>query len=302
MTERISPFGRHSTADEVAAGVDLSGKTAVVTGANTGIGFETARVLASRGTRTILACRNPCKGNDAVARIVKRHPESQVELGVLDLASLDSVRVFAADFPTEKLDILVCNAGVFGGGYQETEEGFERTVGVCHIAHFLLVMLLLGRLEAAGAARVVMVSSQSHHHPPTLDFKRLPLSRRSYSDVVAYGQAKLCNILFSKELHRRCAGRGITACSLHPGTLVPTDIGRHSVLATIVIRLARPFTKNIAQGAATSVFCATYPGLERYGGHYFRDCQLWESSRESNRPAVARRLWQLTEKWTGLAA
>jgi WW domain-containing oxidoreductase len=194
----------------------------------------------------------------------------------------------------------VCNAGLYGGGYHETEDGYERTVGVCHIGHFLLTMLLLGRLEAAGAARVVVVSSESHRYPRRLDFDRLPLSRKTYSDVRAYGQAKLCNILFAKEFQRRYAERGTTAYSLHPGTLVPTGIGRNSMLATAVIRLARPFAKDLAQGAATSVFCAAHPGLERYGGAYFVDCRVAQSSSESNDPEVARRLWQQSEKWTGL--
>lgn len=295
-------FGRRTTADEVAASVDLSGRTALVTGANTGIGFETSRVLAARGATTILACRDPDRGADAAGRIGALHRGARVEAARLDLASLACIRRFADGFHLGKLDILVCNAGLFGGGYHETEDGFERTVGVCHIGHFLLVMLLLGRLEAAGAARVVVVSSQSHRYPRTLDFERLPLSRRNYSDVAAYGQAKLCNVLFARELQRRYAGRGISAFSLHPGTLVPTQIGRNSALARIMIGLARPFTKDVARGAATTVLCAVFPGLERYGGRYFVDCRPAESSPESGDPEVARRLWRLSEEWTGLAA
>ncbi len=295
------PFGRRSTADDVADACDLSGRRALVTGANTGIGFETARALAANGARTVLACRNPDTGSDAVARIRARHPQAEVELAILDLASMSGIRRFAAGLSAGRLDILVCNAGLYGGGYHETEDGFERTVGVCHIGHFLLTMLLLRRLEAAGAARLVVVSSESHRYPRRLDFERLPLPRKAHSDVRAYGQAKLCNVLFAKEFQRRYADRGMTAYSLHPGTLVPTGLGRNSVLASVVIRLTRPFTKSLAQGAATSVFCAGYPGLDRFGGEYFVDCRVVQSSRESNDPEVARRLWQLSEKWTGLA-
>jgi WW domain-containing oxidoreductase len=294
------PFGRRTTAEEVLRRLDLTGKVAAVTGANTGIGFETALGLASRGARTILACRDPQKALDAVARIRGRHPGAPAEAAALDLASLDSVRRFAAAFPAEKLDILVCNAGLYGGGYAQTAEGFERTVGVCHIGHFLLVMLLLPRLEAAGSARVVVVSSESHGYPRMLDFDRLPLRRENYSDLVAYGQAKLCNVLFARELDRRCAARGIRAFALHPGTLVPTQIGRSSLLGRIVIGLARPFTKNIAQGAATSVFCAAYPGLERFGGMYFVDCRPRPGSPQSQDPEAAARLWRLSVLWTGL--
>jgi WW domain-containing oxidoreductase len=298
MMPSPSTFGRHTTADRVLEGIDLADKVAIVTGANAGIGFETARALAAHRAQVIIACRDQARGDDAVARIRRGDPQALVEARLLDLASLDSVRRFASSLPATKIEMLICNAGVFGGGYHETAEGFERTVGVCHIGHFLLVHLLLDRLAAAGG-RVVVVSSVSHRSPPQLDFSRLPLSRENYSDLAAYGQAKLCNVLFAKELERRYASRGIHAYSLHPGSLIATSIGRHSLLATLLIQLVRPFTKSLAQGAATSVYCAAHPAVSGLGGEYFVDCAVARSSRESRDPEVARRLWELSETWVG---
>ena len=296
-----SPFGPRTTADEVLEGIDLSGKVAVVTGANVGIGFETARSLAAHEAQVVLGCRDGARGIAAAKRIRKRHPNAQVEPRSLDLASLESVRRFAEKLPDPALDMLICNAGVYGGGYRETAEGFEWTVGVCHIGHFLLSLLLLDRLEAGEGGRVVMVSSSSHKSPRTLDFSRLPLKKDDYSDMTAYGQAKLCNALFAKELERRYGERGVTAYSLHPGNLVPTTIGRNSLLLRLLIRLVRPFAKSLSQGAATSVLCAAHPSLDDLGGEYFSNCRLDRASPEAEDPEVARRLWELTETWTGSA-
>lgn len=290
-------FGKKSTADDVLVGVHLEGRTAIVTGANTGIGYETARSLAAAGARVIFACRDEVRGRKAIERCQRLHPNADVALGQLDLGSLASVRSFVAGLGLERLDMLVCNAGLYGGGYQETTDGFERCVGVCHVGHFLLFSLLLPALERSGDGRVVMVSSESHRTPRKLSFERLPLTRETHSDLVAYGQAKLCNVLMANEIERRFSERGVHGYALHPGTLVTTEIGRNSILARIAVALSRPFTKNVAQGAATSVMCAARPELSEHGGRYFVDCQPGLSSREANEPEVAARLWELSEGW-----
>ena len=292
-----SPFGPKTTADEVLEGVDVSGRTVLVTGANVGIGFETARALAAHGAHVTLACRDATKGEAAAGRIRAKHPSAEVEVRTLDLASLGSVRQFAEALPDAPLDVLVANAGVFGGGYRETADGFEWTVGVCHVGHFLLVELLLDRLEAGGGGRVVMVSSEGHKSPRTLDFDNFPQTREGFAPMAAYGQAKLCNILHAKELQRRYGDRGITAFSLHPGTLVPTAIGRNSLVARILIQAIRPFTKSLAQGAATSVLCAVHPAVADLGGEYFSDCRIARPSREAESEATAERLWEISEEW-----
>src|SRR5262245_8156470 len=158
-------FGAKTTADEVLAGHDLTGRTVIVTGANTGIGYETARSLAKAGARTILACRSAQAGNDAVKRVKAAHANSGAEARVLDLASFASIGRFAAELDAPGVDALVCNAGLSVTSWQGTEDGFERTVGVCHVGHFLLTRLLMSRLLAAGQPRVVMVASESHRMP-----------------------------------------------------------------------------------------------------------------------------------------
>ena len=294
-------FGKRTRADEIVRGMDLSGRLVVVTGANAGIGFETARSLASAGAHVVLGCRRRDAADEAASRIRARHPDARVEASGLDLASYDSVRAFAERLEADNVDVLVCNAGVVNMRYRETESGFEHTVGVCHLGHFLLTHELLPRLLAGGSGRVVVVSSESHRSPATLDFDRLPLSRERYHGLVAYGQAKLCNVLFANELQRRCHDRGLTACSLHPGTLVTTRIGRDAWWVRLVMLLVSPFTKNAAQGAATSVYCATHPDGEEIGGRYFDHCRPKRGSRESNDAAVAARLWTLSEGWVGIA-
>ena len=169
-----------------------------------------------------------------------------------------SIRRFADTLKADKIDALICNAGLALMSYAETDEGFERTVGVCHIGHFLLARLLMPRLLASGAPRVVMVSSTSHGTPAKLDFTNLPMTREKFKGMGAYGQAKLCNVLMAKSLQRRYGDRGMTACALHPGTLITTDIGRNSAIVGLLMKLVSPFTKNPAQGAATSVWGAVY--------------------------------------------
>jgi WW domain-containing oxidoreductase len=291
------PTGRGPTAMDIARGRDLSGRTMIVTGSNTGIGFETARALAATGARVILACRRDETGQAAAQRIQQGHPGADVAYRKLDLASLASVRAFVGALDERSIDVVVCNAGVYVPRYEETEDGFEKTVGVCHVGHFALVTGLIDRLRAAGASRVVMVSSESHRSPRTLDFDRFPLRPERYRPLVAYGQAKLCNVLFANELTRRHAADGIVASSLHPGTLMATDITRSSVAATLLMTLARPFSKSLAQGAATSVYCAIAPELEGIGGRYYRDCAEGRMSAGARDAQAAARLWQLTEGW-----
>ena len=289
-------FDGRSTADDVLAGIDLWGRVAVVTGANAGIGFEAARALAGRGAEVHLACRDRVKGERARDRILERHPGARVQLGQLDLASLASVRDYARGFGPPRVDILLCNAGLITWGYKETRDGVERVVGVSHIGHVELFSGLRERLARAGRSRLVMVSSQSHRSPRTLDFSRFPFPRQKYRSLLAYGQAKLCNALFAAEVQRRYSDLGITAASLHPGSMIPTEISRGSRLTRIVFALVTPFTKSVAQGAATSVYCATAPEVEENAGGYFADCAPKKPSREAQDPAVARRLWDVTRE------
>jgi WW domain-containing oxidoreductase len=208
---------------------------------------------------------------------------------------------FAQSIDVPHIDALVCNAGLSRLDFAATEDGFEQTVGVCHIGHFLLARLLMPRLLAAPAPRVVMVSSTSHTMPPTLDFENFPMRPGKYKGMTAYGQAKLANVLMTKSLHRRYGDRGLVACALHPGTLITTDIGRHSAVVGLLMKLVSPFTKTPEQGAATTVWAVVHEPAAELAGQYLKECRVDRSSEQSNDPAVAERVWVLSEGWVGQA-
>ena len=205
----------------------LDGKTVVITGGNTGIGLETAVDLAKRNARVILGCRSVERGERAAVEVRKRSGNDNVVFVQLDLASLDSVRKFAAKILEEepRVDILINNAGIMGLPERTlTQDGFEMQFGVNHLGHFLLTNLLLDRMKEAPSARIVNVSSKAHYWG-TIDFDNLD-SERSYSPWRAYGTSKLANILFTRSLAKRLQGTNVTTNSLHPGTVF-TELGRH---------------------------------------------------------------------------
>lgn len=294
-------YDRSTTADEVLQGRDLNGKVALVTGANSGIGYETARALAAAGAHVILACRNAELGQQAVAAITRAHAQAKVELVSLDLASPSSVRGCASSIDERddisQLDILICNAGSMSMKYVMTDEGIERTVAVCHLGHFLLTQGLMGKLLKAAAPRVVMVSSESHRFPRTLDFDNLLQAKRKNTITAfnAYGQAKLCNALMALELQQRYGDQGLIACAVHPGNLVTTRFGQGSWFTKLAFALASPLTKTPAQGAATSVMCATHPSAKAIAGQYFSHCRPARPTPEARNLDVAKRLWEFSE-------
>ncbi|MFT4927959.1 MAG: NAD(P)-dependent dehydrogenase (short-subunit alcohol dehydrogenase family) [Phenylobacterium sp.] len=306
MNDKQWDFNRQTTADQVVAGLDLKGKVVLITGANKGLGYETARALASAGAKVLLSCRNLEAGAQAVAKIKLNHSHAQVERVLLDLASLSSVRTLCQalserpDIP--QLDVLICNAGSMLSKNGETEEGFEQTIGVCHIGHFYLTKLLMPLLQAAPAPRVVMVSSNGHKTPKTLDFSTLGLPQKNseYTSMEAYGQAKLCNILMAKELQHRYGNSGLTACAMDPGMVV-TDMATKSNSAMIrfIFKWLGFLIKGPDQGAATIVLCAIASNAEKIAAGYFINCQPKACSAEASNPAVAKQLWALSEQWIG---
>lgn len=215
----------------------LSGKTAIVTGANTGIGLETAVDLARRGAKVILACRSVERGERAAAEVRRRSGNHTAVFTHLDLSSLGSVRDFAKEvLRTEsRIDILVNNAGVCCAAYRKTQDGFEEHLGINHLGHFLLTNLLLPRmtLSSGQPARVVNVTSSLYKRSPTFDFAllRSTAEPRGYSPWAAYSQSKLANILFTRELGRRleAEGSGVCAYAVHPGVIFTTELGREHV-------------------------------------------------------------------------
>jgi len=248
--------------------VDMRGKICVVTGANSGIGKSTARVLAEKGATVVMACRNMEKGEKARQELSERVGEELV-LMELDLASLASIRAFAERFGGryERLDVLVNNAGIYLPSRQETEEGYESTFGINHLGTFALTMGLLDKLKAAPTSRVVTVASAAHR-VGHIDFKDLH-SERHYRPFKVYGTAKLANILFGYELARRLEGTTVTSNSLHPG-VVATNFAQSAPSAFgAFVKLGGPFLIGPDRGAKTSIYLASSPQVEGRSGHYY---------------------------------
>jgi NAD(P)-dependent dehydrogenase (short-subunit alcohol dehydrogenase family) len=300
-------FGFASTTDEVTADRDLTGTVALVTGASSGLGQETARALAAAGARVILAGRNDEK-LAAVAKVIsERSPAATVEICHLDLTSLAQVRQFAGDFlaANDRLDLLINNAGVMFTPFEHTEDGFELQFGTNHLGHFVLTCLLAPALLRHPPSRIVNLSSGGHLASDII-WEDPNFERRAYDPFLAYGQSKTANILFTVELERRLSGRGVHAYAVHPG-LVATELARYmtSEVRSQLMEKARqgggmPMRKSLEQGAATSVWAATAPGLEAVGGAYLADCQVSDHHAAwALNPDAAARLWALSEKLVG---
>ncbi|CAK9821593.1 WW domain-containing oxidoreductase [Anthophora retusa] len=294
-------FDGSSTALAVLHGRDLRGKVAIVTGANTGIGFETARSLALHGCKVILACRDLKKGTEAVEKIKQERESVTCELLELDLSSLHSVREAAEKFKQKyrTLHILILNAGVFAIPYQLTKDGYETTFQVNHLSHFYLTLLLEHPLRSCHNSRVVIVSSESHRFSclqTEEDFHQLYLSPPAYKywSMGAYNNSKLCNVLFAQELAKRWPSVNVFSC--HPGNMVSSSLSRYSWMLRFLFMLVRPFTKSLQQAASTSVFCATAPELEGVTGFYFNNCYRCDPSNAALDPALAARLWSVSQE------
>jgi NAD(P)-dependent dehydrogenase (short-subunit alcohol dehydrogenase family) len=286
-------FGYASTAEEVTEGIDLRGQTMLVTGCNSGLGRETVRVLALRGARVIGTGRTVDKAREALAGAPGQHLPLACELS--DPASVRAC-IDAVARDGARLDALICNAGIMALPKLHQAHGIELQFFTNHIGHFMLVNGLLDRLTPQG--RVVITSSNAHRRAPAagIEFDNLSGERR-YVPWQAYGQSKLANILFTKELARRLDGSGRTANTLHPG-VIATNLSRSiPAPARLVLRLAAPIAlKSEAQGAATQVFLATHPSVARITGQYFSDCNRAEPRPIATDAGLAARLWQESER------
>jgi NAD(P)-dependent dehydrogenase (short-subunit alcohol dehydrogenase family) len=278
-------------------------RVAIVTGANTGLGEETAVGLAAMGFRVVMTSRDPAKGDAARARVRERSGSDDVEVRPLDLASFASIRSFAdgvlAAHPA--VHVLVHNAGVHLSDRRETAEGFEMTFGVNHLGPFLLTQLLLDRLRASSPARVVVVSSAAHRRAPGgLPFDDLQTERHRYRGFRVYGESKLANVLFTRELARRLTaeGAGVTANACHPG-LVATRFGLDGDTHGLFNALSRPFVQRIglspAQGAATQIWLASSPEVADRTGRYFVNAKEARPSHAARDDEAARVLWEASE-------
>jgi NAD(P)-dependent dehydrogenase (short-subunit alcohol dehydrogenase family) len=294
-----TPFGFHSTAAEVAVGVNLTGKQVIITGAASGIGLETARALAQAGASVTLAVRNTEAGAQAAADIIATAGNENVAVARLDLADRASIAAFISAWEGP-LHVLINNAGIMACPEQRTTEGWEMQFATNHLGHFALTLGLHDALAAAGAARVVMVSSSVHQYMPVVfddpHFHYIP-----YDPGLAYAQSKTANVLFAVGITARWASNGITANALMPGA-IHTRLQRY-VGDKMVTPPERQKTPE--QGAATSVLLATSPLLEDIGGRYFANCNEQEIITRPRQdqtgvapyaldPANADRLWEMS--------
>ncbi|MBI1686183.1 SDR family NAD(P)-dependent oxidoreductase [Caulobacter hibisci] len=298
MADRIvSPFGARSTAREVIAGHDLTGRAAIVTGAATGIGIETARALAEAGADVVIAARKPELGAQAVAEIERTAGAGKARFAMLDLSSLASVRAFAGAWGDAPLNLLINNAGVMACPLDYTADGLEMQIGTNHFGHFLLSTLLAERLvegaQAAGVpSRLVSLSSIGHRRSG-VDFEDPHFRHRPYDKWEAYGQAKTANSLFAVGFDARFKDRGVRANAVMPGGIM-TPLQRHLPIEEQIALgwigedgKPRDGFKSPEQGAATSVWAAVGPELDGVGGLYLEDCKQ----------AVA---WTKDKPWAGV--
>jgi NAD(P)-dependent dehydrogenase (short-subunit alcohol dehydrogenase family) len=284
---------------------DLTGKVAIVTGANSGIGYTAARALARKGATVILACRNKEKGQAAVRQIERAYPAAKVELLQIDLSDLTSVRRFADGFTNryDRLDILINNAGIMATPFGTTTDGFELQFGTNHLGHFALTGLLLDCIIRTPQERVVTVSSWGHQFGE-IDFDDLN-GEKDYDPGDAYAQSKLANLLFTYELQRRFEGAGVDAIAVavHPGwTATNLPVHRRMIWTLNPLIGQKP-----AMGALPALYAATAPDVQ--GGDYYgprgwgglRGCPIKvQSSDRSYDTAVAARLWAVSEELTGV--
>ena len=273
-TTVTSPFGFASTAAEVVNGVDLHGRRALITGAASGIGVETARALAGAGAETIIAARNIKAAVDIAEEIRATTGNPQVSVLPLDLMDRASVDQLVTGF-TGPLHILINNAGVMAvPELHRSREGHEMQFATNHLGHFRLTLGLLPALRAAGGARVVSVSSRAHVNSPVV-FDDIDFVRRPYDPALAYAQSKTANVLFAVGASRRWMDDGIVANALHPGAIADSNLSRYYDPAVLdELRNSGRYTfKTLEQGAATSVYVATSPLLDGVAGRYFENCQ-----------------------------
>ncbi len=283
-----SGFGYGSTAEEVTEGVALSGKTVLVTGCNSGLGLETMRVLALRGAHVLGTARTEAKAAEAAKTLT-----GTITPLACELSDPASVRACVAKVQSLqlKLDAVIANAGIMALPTLQTAHGYELQFFTNHMGHFLLVTGLLDALSDTG--RVVMLSSSAHRNAPKegIQFDNLD-GAKSYSPWAAYGQSKLANLLFAKELARQFAGTKRTANAVHPG-VIQTNLGRSmNPVVRGVLSVAVPLVlKTIAQGSATQCFVAVHPSVADVSGEYFADCNVADARADANDKELARKLW-----------
>lgn len=311
----MNSFGEKSTASDVLASKDLSGKTVFITGGNSGLGLETGRAMAAQGAHVVLAGRDQGKLDQAVSAIKADSPEAKVETIICDLGALDSVRSCGDEARSrfDAIDILINNAGVMATPKGTTSDGFETQFGTNHVGHFLLTKQLMPLVEKGQDKRIVNLSSRGHHMAPA-NLEDPNFEASDYNEWLSYGQSKTANVLFTVGLEKRFADKGVHSYAVHPGG-IQTNLSRHlsqeqtDALVSRVVASDPGFAwKTIPQGAATQCWAATADELEGQGGLYCEDCHVAEIDDTSSLGGVrsyaldtanADRLWSITEEMVG---
>ncbi|GAY41121.1 hypothetical protein CUMW_057030 [Citrus unshiu] len=299
-----SGFSASSTAEEVTQGIDGTGLTAIVTGASSGIGTETARVLALRGVHVIMAVRNMAAGKDVREAIVKEIPSAKVDAMELDVSSLASVRKFASEYNSQgrPLNILINNAGIMASPFMLSKDNIELQFATNHLGHFLLTHLLLDTMKktaqkSSREGRIVNISSEAHRfaYSEGIRFDKIN-DESAYNSFGAYGQSKLANILHAKELakHLKEDGVNITANSLHPGSIVTNLFRYNGILRGFCNTVGKLVLKNIPQGAATTCYVALHPQVQGVSGEYFSDSNIYKPNSQGQNMELAKKLWDFS--------
>lgn len=273
----------------------------VVTGANSGMGKATSIEIATTGAAVIMVCRDKAKGEQSVNGVRDLTRNTLVELMVCDLGWRESIESFCTEFKKryKRLDVLINNAGVILPGRHQTADGFELQFGVNHLGHFLLTNRLLDLMTASAPARIINVSSGAHK-VGKIHFEDVNL-KKNYTVWRAYAQSKLANVLFTYEIADRLKGTGVTANCLHPGAVATAmGINRDSGFGTFITRMLKPFFQTPEQGAKTAIYLATSQDVDGVTGKYFYKKKPLPSSKSSYDKELAKRLWELSEKMTGL--
>jgi NAD(P)-dependent dehydrogenase (short-subunit alcohol dehydrogenase family) len=305
--ERLIAIGGLATAKTSQADLEMEshedsmkGKIVLITGATSGIGEETALGLAKMGATIVLVGRSREKLDRVAISIASATGNRTIDTMVCDLTSMENVRKLASDFRHKyhRLDVLINNAGEIVSERRTTVDGFEYTLALDHLSHFLLTMLLVNLIEASAPARIINVSSSAHLFG-RIDFEDL-MGEKKYKPMKAYGQAKLANLLFTHELAGRLVGTGVTANAVHPGA-VRTNFGKGMKGRwRIFLWLGSPFLIDAEEGAETSIFVASSPEVEGITGKYFVKKKEKRSSKRSHDQTAAKRLWEVSSKLTGI--
>ena len=296
-----------TTTADVLSGMDLRGRTILVTGGTTGLGFETVRALATAGAEVITTARSEAKGFDACARITELVPAADVSFEICELSSLESVRAFTDRFTAahDRLDVLIANAGIMATPNDRTAEGFDLQFGTNHLGHFVLIGRLLPLLLSSAPSRIVLLSSGGHSGSDII-WDDPNFDSTEFSKFAAYGQSKTANILHAVELDRRYGPRGLHAWAVHPG-MVATDLGRNFTREDYADLVARarsagaelPPRVGPEVGASTQVWAAVSDEVLERTGTYLADCAFAEAQPYALDPSSAVRLWALSEEMVG---